>query len=108
MPGAQQIDHEPKPDESLTNAIPGATPYASTIPAIVPGTAMSIVSSERHAELAGAYDQMMTLAAGPNYKVASTTTGQSDVLNYGLAFDDIFLIRCFMKRVPMSLINPSN
>jgi hypothetical protein len=48
-------------------------------------------SSERHAELAAAYDQMMTLAAGPNYKVANTTTRQSDVLNYGPAFDDIFL-----------------
>jgi len=48
-------------------------------------------SNERLAELSAAYDQMMTLASGPDYKIASTTTRLSDVLNYGPAFDDIFL-----------------
>ncbi len=48
-------------------------------------------SSQRHDQLAAAYDQMMSVATGPNYKVASATTRLSDVLNYGPVFDDIFL-----------------
>lgn len=48
-------------------------------------------SRERLAELAADYDQMMAPASGPDFKIASTTTRLSDVLNYGPAFDDIFL-----------------
>jgi hypothetical protein len=48
-------------------------------------------SGKRLAELAAAYDQMMALASGPDFKIASTTTRLSDVLNHGPAFDDIFL-----------------
>ena len=48
-------------------------------------------SRERHAQLSAAYDEMMAVAAGPSLKIASTTTLLSDVLNFGSAFDDIFL-----------------
>ncbi len=34
---------------------------------------------------------MMSVATGPNYKIATATTRLSDVLNYGPIFDDIFL-----------------
>jgi Phytanoyl-CoA dioxygenase (PhyH) len=48
-------------------------------------------SDQRLAELAVAYDRMMARASGPDFKIASTTIRLSNVLNYGPAFDDIFL-----------------
>lgn len=48
-------------------------------------------AGQQLAELASAYDDMMSLASGPDFRIASTTTRMSDVLNYGPAFDDIFL-----------------
>jgi Phytanoyl-CoA dioxygenase (PhyH) len=54
---------------------------------IIPGP----FSGDRLTELAADYDGMMALASGPDFKMASTTTRMSDVLNYGSMFDDIFL-----------------
>src|SRR5215471_18175839 len=42
-------------------------------------------------ELGLAYDEVMAVASGPDFKVGSTTTRMSDLLNYGSAFDAIFL-----------------
>jgi hypothetical protein len=54
---------------------------------IIPGP----FSGEGLIQLAAAYDEMMALASGPEFKIASATTRMSDVLNYGSAFDEIFL-----------------
>lgn len=42
-------------------------------------------------ELTAAYDRVMALASGPDFRVASTTTRMSDLLNYGPVFDGIYL-----------------
>lgn len=42
-------------------------------------------------ELTAEYDGMMVRASGTNLKIASSTTRMSDVLNYGPAFNDLFL-----------------
>jgi hypothetical protein len=48
-------------------------------------------SGERLRDIAVAYDDMMARASGPEFRIASTTSRLSDVLNYGPVFDDIFL-----------------
>jgi hypothetical protein len=54
---------------------------------VIPGP----ISGEQLNALAAAYDEMMAVASGPDFKIATTTTRMSDLLNYGSAFDDIFL-----------------
>jgi hypothetical protein len=53
---------------------------------VVPGP----VSGDPLNELTAAYDEVMAVAAGPDFKIASTTTRMSDLLNYASVFDDIY------------------
>ncbi len=54
---------------------------------IVPGP----VSGDRFNELTAAYDKVMAVAAGPDFKIGSSTTRMLDLLSYGSVFDDIYL-----------------
>lgn len=54
---------------------------------IIPGP----ISGDPFNELILAYDEMMAVASGPDFKIGSTTTRMSDLLSYGPAFDDIYL-----------------
>jgi hypothetical protein len=54
---------------------------------IIPGP----LSGERFDALVEAYEQLMTQACGPDFKVASTTTRMSDLLSFSAAFDEVFL-----------------
>ena len=54
---------------------------------IIPGP----TSGDPFNELPTAYDNVMAVAPGPDFKIASTTTRMSDLLNYGSVFDDIYL-----------------
>ena len=49
------------------------------------------VSGDALNELTAAYDQVMAAAAGPDFKIASTTTRMSDLLPYASVFDDVYL-----------------
>ena len=42
-------------------------------------------------ELTAAYDEVMAVASGPDFKIASTTTRMSNLLSYRSMFDDIYL-----------------
>ena len=42
-------------------------------------------------ELTAAYDEVMAVASGPDFKIGTTTTRMSDLLSYGSVFDHIFL-----------------
>jgi hypothetical protein len=42
-------------------------------------------------ELTAAYDAVMAVAAGPDFKIATTTTRMSDLLTYSSVFDDVYL-----------------
>jgi hypothetical protein len=54
---------------------------------IIPGP----TSGDLFNELTAAYDEVMALASGPDFKIASATTRMSDLLSYGPVFDDIYL-----------------
>ena len=54
---------------------------------VVPGP----LSGSPFNELTAAYDEVMAVAAGPDFKIGSTTTRMSDLLTYGSVFDDVFL-----------------
>ncbi len=54
---------------------------------IIPGP----TSGDPFNELTAAYDEVMAVASGPDFKIASTTTRMLDLLNYGPVFDDIYL-----------------
>jgi hypothetical protein len=54
---------------------------------IIPGP----TSGDLFNELTAAYDRVMALASGPDFKIASATTRMSDLLSYGPVFDDIYL-----------------
>ena len=54
---------------------------------IIPGP----TSGEAFNELTAAYDELMAVACGPDFKIGSTTTRMSDLLNHGSVFDDIYL-----------------
>jgi hypothetical protein len=54
---------------------------------IIPGP----VSGDLFNELTAAYDEVMALASGPDFKIASATTRMSDLLSYDPVFDDIYL-----------------
>ena len=54
---------------------------------IVPGP----VSGDPFNELTAAYDELMASAAGPDFKIGSTSTRMSDLLNYTSVFNDVFL-----------------
>jgi len=41
--------------------------------------------------LTAAYDEVMAVASGPDFKIASTTTRMSNLLSYRSMFDDIYL-----------------
>lgn len=53
---------------------------------LIPGP----VSGDPFNELTAAYDELMAVAAGPDFKIASTTTRMSDLLTYASVFDDVF------------------
>jgi len=53
---------------------------------VIPGP----VSGDLFNELTPAYDEVMAVA-GPDFKIASTTTRMSDLLTYTPAFDDVYL-----------------
>jgi hypothetical protein len=55
--------------------------------AVVPGP----VSGDALSELTAAYDEVMAVAAGPEFKIASNTTRVSDLLTYASVFDDVFV-----------------
>jgi len=54
---------------------------------IVPGP----VSGDPFNELSAAYDKLMAVTAGPDFKIASTTPRMLDLLNYSSVFDDVYL-----------------
>lgn len=54
---------------------------------IIPGP----TSGDLFDELSAAYDEVMALASGPDFKIASATTRMSDLLSYGPVFDEIYL-----------------
>ena len=54
---------------------------------LVPGA----LSSDRLSELNAAYDEAVAAAAGPDFKIGSTTTRISDLLSYASVFDDVYL-----------------
>jgi hypothetical protein len=55
--------------------------------AVVPGP----ISGEPFHELTAAYDEVMAVAAGPDFNLGSTTTRMSDLLSYASVFDDVYL-----------------
>ena len=60
---------------------------------VVPGP----VSGDPFNELTAAYDEVMAVAAGPDFKIASTTTRMSDLLTYASVFDDVYLIHLSLR-----------
>jgi len=54
---------------------------------VVPGP----VSGDPCNELTAASDEVMAVAAGADFKIASTTTRMSDLLTYASVFDNVFL-----------------
>ncbi len=54
---------------------------------IIPGP----TSGDPFNELTAAYDEVMAVASGPDFKIASTTIRMLDLLHYGPVFDDIYL-----------------
>jgi hypothetical protein len=54
---------------------------------VVPGP----VSGDPFNKLRSSYDEVMAVAAGPDFKIGSTTTRMSDLLTYGSMFDDVFV-----------------
>jgi hypothetical protein len=54
---------------------------------VVPGP----LSGHAFDEVTAAYDAVMAEAAGPEFKIGSTTNRMSDLLNYASAFDDVYL-----------------
>src|SRR5262245_42848521 len=54
---------------------------------VVPGP----LSGDRFKELSCAYDEVMAVAAGPDFKIGSTTTRMSDLLGHASVFDDVYL-----------------
>ena len=54
---------------------------------VLPGA----VSGVPFNKLTAAYDEVMSLAAGPDFKIGRTTTRMSDVLSHASVFDDVFL-----------------
>ena len=54
---------------------------------VVPGP----VSGYPFNQLTAAYDEVMSVASGPDIRIGSTTTRMSDLLNYGSGFDDVYL-----------------
>src|SRR5215813_6058096 len=50
---------------------------------VVPGP----LTGDRFDELTAAYDEVMAAATGSDFKIASTTTRTSDLLNYASVFD---------------------
>jgi hypothetical protein len=54
---------------------------------VVPGP----VSGDQFNELTAAYDEVMAVATGPDFKIGSTSTRMSDLLNYAAVFDDVYL-----------------
>lgn len=55
--------------------------------ATIPGP----LSRDPFNQLTVAYDEVMAAATGPDFKLASTTTRMSDLLNHSSVFDDVFL-----------------
>ena len=49
------------------------------------------LSGDPFNEMAAAYDEVMAVAAGPDFKVGSTTTRMSDLLTYAPVFDNVYL-----------------
>ena len=54
---------------------------------VVPGP----LSGEGFSELIAAYDEVMAVAAGPDFRVGSTTTRMSNLLPYTSVFDELYL-----------------
>lgn len=54
---------------------------------VVPGP----VSGNPFNELTAAYDEVMAVATGPDFKIGSTTSRLSDLLTYGSVFDNVFI-----------------
>jgi hypothetical protein len=54
---------------------------------IIPGP----IPAQRIADLAAAYDKVMSSVSGPDFKVASTTTRMYDMVNRGPVFDEIYI-----------------
>src|SRR5215467_14140445 len=54
---------------------------------VVPGP----VSGDPFNELTAAYDEVMAVAAGPDFNIGSATTRMSDLFNHVSMFDELFL-----------------
>jgi len=54
---------------------------------VVPGP----LSGDPFNELTAAYDEVMAVAAGPDFRIASTTNRMSDLLTHASVFDDVYL-----------------
>ena len=55
--------------------------------AIIPGP----TSGDPFNELTTTYDEVMAVASGPDFKIASTTIRMSNLLSFGSVFEDIYL-----------------
>ena len=71
---------------------------------VIPGP----VSGDPFNELTAAYDEVMAVAAGPDFKIASTTTRMSDLLTYASVFDDVYLYPPLLEACSQSSENHSN
>ena len=54
-------------------------------------------SGDRLDELTTAYDEVMAVASGPDFKIGSTTTRMSDLFNYRSLFDCIYVYPPFLE-----------
>ena len=65
-------------------------------------------SGDRLDELTTAYDEVMAVASGPDFKIGSTTTRMSDLLNYRSLFDRIYVYPPLLEACSRMIGNPSN
>lgn len=69
---------------------------------LIPGP----VSGDPFNELSAAYDEIMSIAAGPDFKIASTTTRMSDLLSYTSLFDEVYLYPPLLEACSHILVEP--
>jgi hypothetical protein len=71
---------------------------------IIPGP----VLGDPFNELTAAYDEVMAVAAGPNFKIASTTTRMSDLLTHASVFHDVYRYPPLLEACSHIIGEPSN
>ena len=56
------------------------------------------LTGHRLAELAEAYDKVMSQASGPDFKAGSTANRMLDLLSFSQTFDEVFCTSPYSKR----------